>query len=74
MEQSAEEPSAALALRRPCTTMSSTSFQENRALLGARKQLKLEIIDLKQTARGPLCGFGPEAGNVSRGKLSAGIR
>lgn len=55
----------------------SVSSQEIRALLGARKQLQMlqiKVIDLEQTVRGLLRGFGLEVGDVSRGKLPARIR
>ena len=48
--------------------------QEIRALLGARKQLQIKVIDLEQTVRGLLRGFGLKVGDVSRGKLPARIR
>ena len=52
----------------------SISSQEIRALLGARKQLQIKVIDLEQTVRGLLRGFGLKVGDVSRGKLPARIR
>ena len=52
----------------------SVSSQEIRALLGARKQLQIKVIDLEQTVRGLLRGFGLKVGDVSRGKLPARIR
>ncbi len=52
----------------------SMSSQEIRALLGARKQLQIKVIDLEQTVRGLLRGFGLKVGDVSRGKLPARIR
>ena len=48
--------------------------QEIQALLGARKQLQIKVIDLEQTVRGLLRGFGLKVGDVSRGKLPARIR
>ena len=48
--------------------------EEVRDLLGARKQLQIEIMDLEQTLRGLLRGFGLKVGDVSRGKLPARIR
>jgi transposase len=48
--------------------------QEIRALLGARKQLQIKVMDLEQTMRGLLRGFGLKVGDVSRGKLAARIR
>ncbi len=52
----------------------SVPSQEIRALLGARKQLQIKVIDLEQTVRGLLRGFGLKVGDVSRGKLPARIR
>jgi hypothetical protein len=52
----------------------SVPSQEIRALLGARKQLQIKVIDLKQTVRGLLRGFGLKVGDVSWGKLPARIR
>ena len=52
----------------------SVPSQEVRALLGARKQLQIKVMDLEQTLRGPLRGFGLKVGDVSRGKLPARIR
>ena len=52
----------------------SVPSQEIRALLGARKQLQIKVIDLEQTTRGLLRGFGLKVGDVSRGKLPARIR
>ncbi len=49
----------------------SVSSQEIRALLGARKQLQIKVIDLEQTVRGLLRGFGLKVGDVSRGKRRA---
>ena len=50
---------------RPVHRKSVTS-QEIRALLGARKQLQIKVIDLEQTVRGLLRGFGLKVGDVSR--------
>ena len=44
----------------------SVPSQEIRALLGARKQLQIKVIDLEQTVRGLLRGFGLKVGDVSR--------
>src|ERR687883_1594491 len=52
----------------------SVPSQEVRALLGARKQLQVKVLDLEQTLRGLLRGFGLKVGDVSRGKLPARIR
>ncbi len=52
----------------------SVPSQEIRALLGARKQLQIKVMDLEQTLRGLLRGFGLKVGDVSRGKLPARIR
>jgi transposase len=52
----------------------SIPSQEVRALLGARKQLQIKVMDLEQTLRGLLRGFGLKVGDVSRGKLAARIR
>lgn len=51
----------------------SVPSQEIRALLGARKQLRIKVIDLEQTVRGLLRGFDLKVGDVSRGKLPARI-
>ena len=52
----------------------SVPSQEVRALLGARKQLQIKAMDLEQTLRGLLRGFGLKVGDVSRGKLPARMR
>jgi transposase len=52
----------------------SVPSQEVRALLGARKQLQVKVMDLEQTLRGLLRGFGLKVGDVSRGKLPARVR
>jgi transposase len=52
----------------------SVPSQETRALLGARKQLQVKAMDLEQTLRGLLRGFGLKVGDVSRGKLPARVR
>ena len=52
----------------------SVPSQEVRALLGARKQLQVKVVDLEQTLRGLLRGFGLKVGDVSRSKLPARIR
>jgi len=52
----------------------SVPSQEVRALLAARKQLQIKVMDLEQTLRGLLRGFGLKVGDVSRGKLAARIR
>ncbi len=52
----------------------SVPSQEVRALLAARKQLQIKAMDLEQTLRGLLRGFGLKVGDVSRGKLPARIR
>ena len=40
----------------------------------ARKQMQIKAMDLEQTLRGLLRGFGLKVGDVSRGKLAARIR
>ncbi len=52
----------------------SVPSQEVRALLAARKQLQIKAMDLEQTVRGLLRGFGLKVGDVSRGKLPARVR
>lgn len=52
----------------------SVPSQEARALLAARKQLQIKAMDLEQTLRGLLRGFGLKVGDVSRGKLPARVR
>ncbi len=52
----------------------SVPSQEVRAHLAARKQLQIKAMDLKQTLRGLLRGFGLKVGDVSRGRLAARIR
>ena len=52
----------------------SVSSQEVRALLAARKQLQIKAMDVEQTLRGLLRGFGLKVGEVSRGKLAARVR
>ncbi len=52
----------------------SVPSQEVRALLAARKQLQIKAMDLEQTLRGLLRGFGLKVGDVSRGKLPARVR
>lgn len=52
----------------------SVPSQEVRALLAARKQMQIKAMDLEQTMRGLLRGFGMKVGDVSRGKLAARIR
>ena len=52
----------------------SMPSQEVRALLAARKQLQIKAMDIEQTVRGLLRGFGLKVGDVSRGKLAARIR
>jgi transposase len=52
----------------------SVPSQEIRALLVARKQLQIKVMDLEQTLRGLLRGFGLRVGVVSRSKLPARIR
>jgi hypothetical protein len=49
----------------------SVPSQEVRALLAARKQMQIKAMDLEQTLRGLLRGFGLKVGDVSRGKLAA---
>jgi transposase len=51
----------------------SVPSQEVRALLAARKQMQIKAMDLEQTLRGLLRGFGLKVGDVSRGKLAARI-
>ena len=43
----------------------SVPSQEVRALLGARKQLQIKVMDLEQTLRGLLRGFGLKVGDVA---------
>jgi transposase len=52
----------------------SVPSQEVRALLAARKQLQIKAMDLEQTLRGLLRGFGLKVGDVSRGRLAARLR
>ena len=52
----------------------SVPSQEVRALLGARKLLQSKVMDLEQTLRGLLRGFGLKVGDVSRGQLPARMR
>jgi transposase len=52
----------------------SVPSQEVRALLSARKQLQVKAMDLEQTLRGLLRGFGLKVGDISRGKLPARVR
>ena len=52
----------------------SVPSQEVRALLAARKQMQIKAMDLEQTLRGLLRGFGLKVGDVSRNKLAARIR
>ena len=52
----------------------SVPSQEVRALLAARKQMQIKAMDLEQTLRGLLRGFGLKVGDVNRGKLAARIR
>jgi len=52
----------------------SMPSQEVRALLAARKQLQIKAMDIEQTVRGLLRGFGLKIGDVSRGKLATRIR
>jgi len=52
----------------------SVPSQEVRALLAVRKQMQIKAMDLEQTLRGLLRGFGLKVGDVSRGKLAARIR
>jgi transposase len=52
----------------------SVPSQEVRALLGARKQLQIKVMDLEQTLRGLLRGFGLKVGDVSRGTLPVRVR
>ncbi|NPD70309.1 IS110 family transposase (plasmid) [Lichenicola cladoniae] len=52
----------------------SVPSQEIRALLAARKQMQIKAMDLEQTMRGLLRGFGLKVGEVSRGKLAARLR
>ena len=47
----------------------SASSQEVRALLAARKKLQQTLIDLEQTMRGLLRGFGLKMGSTSRGRF-----
>ncbi len=43
-------------------------------MLAARRQMQAKAIDLEQTLRGLLRGFGMKLGDVSRGKFAARIR
>ena len=52
----------------------SVPSQEVRALLAGRKQLQIKAMDLEQTLRGLLRGFGLKVGDVSRGRLPARVR
>lgn len=52
----------------------SASSQEMRALLAGRRQMQAKAIDLEQTLRGLLRGFGMKLGDVSRGKFAARVR
>lgn len=52
----------------------SASSQEMRALLAGRRQMHSKAIDLEQTLRGLLRGFGMKISDVSRGKFAARIR
>lgn len=52
----------------------SVPSQEIRALLAPRKQMQIKAMDLEQTMRGLLRGFGLKVGEVSRGKLAARLR
>ena len=52
----------------------SVPSQEARALLAGRKQLQIKAMDLEQTLRGLLRGFGLKVGDVSRGRLPARVR
>ena len=52
----------------------SVPSQEVRALLAARKQMQIKAMDLEQTLRGLLRGFGLKVGEVSRGRLAARIQ
>ena len=47
----------------------SASSQEVRALLAARKRLQRTLIDLEQTTRGLLRGFGLKMGATTRGRF-----
>ncbi len=47
----------------------SASSQEVRALLAARKQMQGRLIDLEQTTRGLLRGFGLKMGETTRGRF-----
>jgi transposase len=53
---------------RPVHRTSATA-QEVRALLAAHKQLQSKLIDLEQTARGLLRGFGLKMGETTRGRF-----
>jgi transposase len=57
---------------RPVHRKSATS-QEVRALLAARKQMQCKLIDLEQTARGLLRGFGLKMGETTRGRFEARV-
>ena len=52
----------------------SVPSQKVRALLAARKQMQIKAMDLEQTLRGLLRGFGLKVGDVSPGRLAARIR
>ena len=52
----------------------STSSQEVRALLVARKQVQSKLIDVELSIRGILRGIGLKLGHVSRNNFSARIK
>lgn len=52
----------------------SVPSQQVRVLLAARKQMQIKAMDLEQTLRGLLRGFGLKVGKVSRGRLAIRIR
>jgi transposase len=52
----------------------SVPSQEIRALLGARKQLQLKMLDIQHSIRGLMRGFGLKLGEVSRGRFEQRVR
>lgn len=52
----------------------SAPAQEIRALLTARKQLQIKMLDVQHSIRGLLRGFGLKLGGVSRGRFEQRVR
>ncbi len=52
----------------------SVSAQETRAVLGARKAIQQNMIDLEMSLRGLLRNFGLKVGAISRGRFETRIR